>query len=130
MAIEQRKPGRGLLWHTDRGSQYTSDSHRCLLKAHGIIQSMSRKGNCWDNSVSERFFHTLKVELIHQTTFKTREEAKLTIFEYIEVFYNRLRIHSTNNYCRLQHSSRLIIIYENLSGKVLTDQKVVVRCLR
>ena len=59
---------------------------------------MSRKGNCWDNAVSESFFHTLKVELIHQTTFKTREQAKQEIFEYIEVFYNRLRMHSANDY--------------------------------
>jgi putative transposase len=98
MAIWKRKPARGLLWHTDRGSQYASDSHRALLKEHGIIQSMSRKGNCWDNSVSESFFHTVKVELIYQIKFKTREEAKQVIFEYIEVFYNRVRMHSTNNY--------------------------------
>ena len=64
MAIWQRKPGKGLLWHTDRGSQYASDSHRALLKEHGITQSMSRKGNCWDNAVSESFFHTLKTELV------------------------------------------------------------------
>jgi transposase InsO family protein len=98
MALWKRKPARGLVWHTDRGSQYASDSHRALLKDHGVIQSMSRKGNCWDNAVSESFFHTLKVELIHQTTFKTREQAKQEIFEYIEVFYNRLRMHSANDY--------------------------------
>ncbi len=98
MALWKRKPKRGLLWHTDRGSQYASDSHRVILKEHGIIQSMSRKGNCWDNAVSESFFHTLKVELIHQIKFKTREEAKQAIFEYIEVFYNRLRLHSANDY--------------------------------
>jgi len=97
-AVWKRKPPRGLLWHTDRGSQYASDSHRALLKVHGIIQSMSRKGNCWDNSVAESFFHTLKVELIHQTKFKTKEEAKTAIFEYIELFYNRARMHSANNY--------------------------------
>ena len=62
MAIWQRKPGKGLIWHTDRGSQYASDSHRALLKEHGITQSMSRKGNCRDNAVSESFFHTLKTE--------------------------------------------------------------------
>ena len=98
MALWKRKPARGLMWHTDRGSQYASDSHRILLNDHGIIQSMSRKGNCWDNSVSESFFHTLKIELIYQTTFKTREEAKQAVFEYIEVFYNRLRMHSANDY--------------------------------
>jgi transposase InsO family protein len=98
MAIWKRKPARDLIWHTDRGSQYASDSHRKLLADHKIIQSMSRKGDCWDNAVSESFFHTLKTELTHHLKFKTREEAKHVIFEYIEVFYNRIRIHSTNNY--------------------------------
>jgi len=98
MALWKRKPRRGLLWHTDRGSQYASQSHRDLLKDHGIIQSMSRKGNCWDNAPSESFFHTLKVELTHHQQFKTTEEAKLAIFEYIEIFYNRVRMHSTNDY--------------------------------
>ena len=98
MAIWQRKPPKGLIWHTDRGSQYCSDSHAKLTKQHGIIQSMSRKGNCWDNAVAESFFHTIKTELIYQHKFKTREEAKHVIFEYIEVFYNRIRMHSTNNY--------------------------------
>jgi transposase InsO family protein len=92
MAIWKRKPSKGLLWHTDRGSQYASEGHRALLKQHGIQQSMSRKGNCWDNAVSESFFHTLKTELIHQKTFQTRAQAKQTIFEYIEVFYNRERL--------------------------------------
>ena len=98
MAIWKRKPSKELLWHTDRGSQYASDSHRKILKEHHVIQSMSRKGNCWDNSVSESFFHTLKTELIHHCRFKTREEAREVIFEYIEVFYNRERIHSANDY--------------------------------
>ena len=98
MALWKRKPSRGLIWHTDRGSQYASKSHRSIIKAHGLTQSMSRKGNCWDNSVAESFFHTLKVELVHQTVFKTREEAKQAIFEYIEVFYNRVRMHSANDY--------------------------------
>ena len=98
MAIWTRKPNKGLVWHTDRGSQYASDSHRMLLREHQVIQSMSRKGNCWDNAVSESFFHTLKTELIHHTKFNTQEDAKLAIFEYIEVFYNRSRIHSANDY--------------------------------
>jgi putative transposase len=98
MAIWARKPAKGLVWHTDRGSQYASDSHLKIIKQHGIIQSMSRKGNCWDNAVAESFFHTLKNELIYQCKFKTREEAKNVIFEYIEVFYNRTRSYSTNNY--------------------------------
>ena len=98
MALWRRKPSRGLVWHTDQGSQYVSDSHLKLIKQHHIIQSMSRKGNCWDNAVSESFFHSLKTELTHHCKFKTREEAKNVIFEYIEVFYNRIRIHSANNY--------------------------------
>lgn len=104
MALWKRKPGKGLVWHTDQGSQYASDSHRTLLKQHGIIQSMSRKGNCWEglplgyNSVSESFFHTLKTELVHHQSYKTRTEAKQDIFEYIEVFFNRERLHSANNY--------------------------------
>ena len=80
MAIWKGKPAKGLIWHTDRGSQYASDSHREILKQHGIIQSMSRKGNCWDNAVFESFFHTLKTELVHHCNFKTREEAKHKIF--------------------------------------------------
>lgn len=98
MAIWQRKPKRGLIWHTDRGSQYASESHRKICQEHGILQSMSRKGDCWDNAVSESFFHTLKVELVHPMKFNTRNEAKQAIFEYIEVYYNRQRMHSTNDY--------------------------------
>lgn len=98
MAIWTRKPGVGLIWHTDRGSQYVSDSHLEIIKQHGITQSMSRKGNCWDNAVAESFFHTLKTELTYLQKFKTREEAKHAIFEYIEVFYNRIRVHSSNDY--------------------------------
>ncbi len=104
MALWKRKPGKDLIWHSDRGSQYASDSHRAILKEHHVIQSMSRKGNCWEwlpcgyNSVSESFFHTLKTELTHHCQFKTREEAKQVIFEYIEVFYNRERLHSANDY--------------------------------
>ena len=98
MAIWQRKPAKGLIWHTDQGSQYASQSHRDILKEHHIIQSMSRKGDCWDNAVAESFFHTLKTELTHHHKFKNREEAKHVIFEYIEVFYNRIRIHSANDY--------------------------------
>ena len=98
MAIWRRKPKHKLLWHTDRGSQYASKEHRDLLKDHGIIQSMSRKGNCWDNAPAESFFHTLKTECVHHMYFEDRKQAKQIIFEYIEVFYNRKRSHSANNY--------------------------------
>jgi predicted RNA-binding Zn-ribbon protein involved in translation (DUF1610 family) len=80
------------------GSQYASESHRSLLKQYGIQQSMSRKGNCWDNAISESFFHTLKTDLVHHQRFQTRAEAKQAVFEYIEVFYNRERRHSANGY--------------------------------
>lgn len=96
MAIWQRKPPKGLIWHTDRGSQYASKEHRKLLEQHCIRQSMSRKGDCWDNAVAESFFHTLKTELVFHERYKTREQAKASIFEYIEVFYNRKRRHSAN----------------------------------
>jgi len=98
MALKKRTPKKGLIWHTDRGSQYASDSHRELLKEFDIIQSMSAKGNCYDNAVAESFFHSLKTELTHHMTFETRSQAHQAIFEYIEVFYNRQRLHSSNNY--------------------------------
>ena len=98
MAIKRRKPKNGLIWHTDRGSQYASTAHKDLLQKNGIIQSMSRKGNCWDNAVAESFFHSLKTELTNHEEFETKAQANEKIFEYIEVFYNRQRMHSSNNY--------------------------------
>ena len=98
MALHNRTPPSKLIWHTDRGSQYASDAHRKLLKKHGILQSMSRKGDCWDNAVSESFFHSLKTELVHHENYKTKAQANQSIFEYIEVFYNRKRLHSANDY--------------------------------
>jgi len=94
MAITHRNPPKGLLWHTDRGSQYASYSHRDLLHKYGITQSMSRKGNCWDNAVAESFFKTLKSNLVYPTYFYTKKQAKAEIFEYMEFFYNRIRSHS------------------------------------
>lgn len=98
MALLKRKPEKGLIWHTDRGSQYASKSHRELTKKYSVMQSMSRKGNCWDNAVAESFFHSLKMELIYPTRFKNKKQGKQAIFEYIEVFYNGIRMHSTNDY--------------------------------
>ncbi len=98
MAIWKRKPKKGLIWHSDRGSQYASEGHRLILKDYDIIQSMSKKGDCWDNAVAESFFSTLKTELTNHYQFNNHQEAKNVIFEYIEVFYNRIRIHSANNY--------------------------------
>ena len=85
---------RGMMFHSDRGSQYASDEFREVAKGNGLTLSMSRRGNCWDNAPSESFFSTLKTELIHRQAYLTTEQARLAIFEYIEVFYNRRRRHS------------------------------------
>lgn len=109
MAIWQRKPGRGLIMHTDRGSQYVSNSYQAILKDHGICCSMSGKGDCWDNAPAESFFKTLKTELVYHKNYKIREEAKQEIFEYIEVFYNRIRRHTANDYlspCAYENSQK------------------------
>jgi len=94
MALLTRKPENGLIFHSDRGSQYASYEFRDLLTKHGIVQSMSRKGNCWDNACAESFFSTLKIEEVYRNNYRTRKEARLSIFEYITVFYNRYRKHS------------------------------------
>jgi putative transposase len=99
MAYWRRKPAPGVVHHSDRGSQYASHDFQALLKSYGMMCSMSRSGNCYDNAVTESFFHSLKVELVHDAKFKTREDAKAAIFEHIEVFYNRERTHSTLGYC-------------------------------
>ncbi len=98
MAVWKRRPNKGLMVHSDRGSQYASGLYQKTIKVHGFICSMSRKGNCWDTAPSESFFHTLKTELTHHRRYQTRVEAKQEIFEYIEVFYNRQRRHSTIGY--------------------------------
>jgi transposase InsO family protein len=98
-ALGQRIPSAsGLVFHSDRGSQYASDTYQSALSNAGITCSMSRRANCWDNAVAESFFGTLKTELIHRTTFSTQSIAKTAIAEWIEVFYNRQRIHSTLGY--------------------------------
>ncbi len=98
MALEGRNPEGGLIHHSDRGSQYASDDYQRVLKRRGIQCSMSRRGDCWDNAVVESFFATLKQELIHRRRFLTRCEATQEIFDYIEVFYNRQRRHSSLGY--------------------------------
>lgn len=99
MALLRRRPEPGLLFHSDRGSQYASEEYRRLMASVGIIPSMSRRGNCWDNAVSESFFATLKRELIPSTGYQSYREAEQAIFAYIEIFYNRRRYHSALNYC-------------------------------
>ena len=98
MALFRQKHTAPRLVHSDRGSQYASHAFRKELKAHQCKQSMSRKGDCWDNAVAESFFGTLKTELVHHERFQTREDARLSIFDYIETFYNRRRLHSYLNY--------------------------------
>jgi len=98
MAIERRSPPAGLIHHSDRGVQYTSAEYRDVLKDHGMISSMSRKGNCYDNAVAESFFHTLKTELVVHEHYRTRAEARASLFDYIEAFYNRQRLHSSLGY--------------------------------
>ena len=98
MALTNRQPTAGLLHHSDRGSQYAATSYQRLLNEHGITISMSRTGNCWDNACVESFFGTLKRELVYHRRYETREAARQDIFEYIEVFYNRQRRHSTLGY--------------------------------
>jgi putative transposase len=98
MGVARRGGKAPLLVHTDRGSQYASASFRELVEKVFSSQSMSRKGNCWDNAVSESFFSALKLELVHHERFGTRREATMAIFDYIEVFYNRSRIHSSIGY--------------------------------
>ena len=98
MALARRRPEPGLIFHTDRGCQYTSGEFRELLARHRISQSLSRPGQCWDNAVAESFFSTLKEELLYRGTWPTRSAAKRAIFEYIEVFYNRQRMHSALDY--------------------------------
>jgi putative transposase len=98
MAIIQRQPSPGLICHTDQGGQYAASTYRALLEKHRFKASMSRKGNCHDNAVAESFFSNLKNELTHHKIYQTRQEAKAAIFDYIELFYNRLRPHQTLGY--------------------------------
>jgi transposase InsO family protein len=98
MALRARKPPRGLVHHSDRGSQYASGDYRAALDAAGIDCSMSRRGNCYDNAVAESFFATLKTELVHDADWGTRGQARSAIFDYLEVFYNRRRRHSSIGY--------------------------------
>lgn len=98
-ATRRRTLTSGTIVHSDRGVQYSSDAYRSIIAKHGFIQSMSRKGDCWDNAPMESFFKTLKVELIYpKKQYRTREEAARSIFEYIEIYYNRQRMHSALNY--------------------------------
>ena len=98
MALRQRQPGTGLIHHSDRGAQYTADAFQTLLRGHGIEPSMSGRGNCYDNAPMESFFGRLKTELVHHCLYRTRQEARTSIFGHIEGFYNRWRRHSALGY--------------------------------
>jgi len=98
MAIARRNPAAGLLHHSDRGVQYAAEDYQHLLQSNGMQASMSGKGDCWDNAPMESFWGTLKTELVHHEHYATREQARQSIFEYIEVFYNRKRLHSALGY--------------------------------
>lgn len=107
MAIEQREDIRGVILHSDRGIQYASRHYQRLLREHGIICSMSRKGNCWDNAVMESFYHSLKTECVVFEDYRTRLQARSSLFDYIELFYNRQRRHSSLAY-------KSPVTYENM----------------
>jgi len=109
MALKQRNLSADLLLHSDQGSQYASELYQLLLLKHGILCSMSGKGNCWDNAVIESFYRTLKVELIYQNKYETRRQAQRDIFEYIEIFYNRERLHSSIGYCSPEEYEKLML---------------------
>jgi transposase InsO family protein len=94
MAVMRQHPGPGLVHHSDRGCQYAARDYQAALRRFGMVPSMSRRGQCWDNALMESFFHTLKTEHVYHERFATRQQAKNSIFEWIEVFYNRQRIHS------------------------------------
>ena len=98
MAVNNRSPQPGIVFHSDKGSQYASREFRSLLASHGILQSMSGRGNCWDNAVAESFFSSLKKELVHLEKFESKEHAMTKIFHWIEAEYNRTRVHSTLGY--------------------------------
>jgi transposase InsO family protein len=98
MAVRRRLPGEGLVAHSDRGSQYASDHYQRLLGRHRITCSMSRRANCWDNAPVESFFASLKRELVHDEKYTSRSQATASIFDYVEAFYNRVRLHSSLGY--------------------------------
>jgi transposase InsO family protein len=115
MAIKNRNLTTGLIFHSDRGIQYANNKFANVLESYKITRSMSRKGNCWDNAVAESFFKSLKTELIYGNKLITKEQMKLEIFEYIEIWYNRKRRHSTLNYKTIQEFNNQTINYKNVA---------------
>jgi transposase InsO family protein len=117
MALSRRRPGPGLIWHSDQGSQFVSLAFGQQARAAGIAQSMGSRGDCFDNAVAESFFATLKKELIHRRTWPTKAELRTEVFDYIEVFYNRERRHSTLG-------QRSPTDYENMRLSVIEEEQV------
>lgn len=114
-AVIRRRPDKGLMVHSDRGIQYASKDFKACLRKHGFVQSMSRKGNCWDNAVAESFFHTLKTQLIHHSRFSSVEETERTLFKYIEVYYNQRRKHSANGWKAPAHCEQAWLELKNVA---------------
>jgi len=108
-AVGRQRPAEGLIHHSDRGRQYASYAYQELLREYGITPSMGRSGNCYDNANAESFFGTLKTELVHGERYRSRLEARLSIFEYVEVFYNRQRRHSALGYRNPEQYEKLLI---------------------
>lgn len=107
MAVQRQRPPRGLIHHSDRGSQFASQAYVDQLAAVGAVPSMSRTGNCYDNAPMESFFHTLKVELVHQRRWATRNDARRDLFGYIEGYYNRARLHSALGYLTPEQAEQM-----------------------
>lgn len=110
MAYWHRKPGKGLIHHSDRGSQYAGKEYQKLLNRYGMVCSMSRKGDCWDNAVAESFFHTLKTERTNGNLYRTRDEARNDAIDYIEMFYNSRRLHSFIGYKSPNDFEKIIVL--------------------
>ena len=115
MAIRNRSVQKGLIFHSDRGIQYANKKFANTIESYGVIRSMSRKGNCWDNAVAESFFKSLKTELIYGNKLKTKQEMKLEIFEYIEIWYNKKRRHGALNYKTIEEFNNQNSIYKNVA---------------
>jgi putative transposase len=113
MALHNRRPDAGLVQHTDRGSQYTAAAYQARLAAHGITRSMSRAGECLDNAMAERFFATLKAELVDTRRWTSRATARTAIFEWLEVWYNRQRRHSALGYhSPVAHEEQMLLLHD------------------
>jgi putative transposase len=115
MAIKNRRIKKGLLFHSDQGVQYAARKFANTLESYKVIRSMSRKGNCWDNAVAESFFKTLKTELIYGNKLLTKQQLELEVFEYIEIWYNKKRRHSTLNYKTIDEFNKLNEILKNVA---------------